>query len=67
VIRHCCAHRIVKDRDGNTIDHRKASVPQFMDTDTVFAGAPGDRGRWPQPSVIAHLAHAVGEIAKRRG
>ena len=36
------AHRIVKDRDGNTIDHRKATVQQFMDTDTVFAGTPDD-------------------------
>ncbi|HUB11541.1 MAG TPA: LLM class flavin-dependent oxidoreductase [Acetobacteraceae bacterium] len=36
------AHRIVKDRQGNMIDHRKASVQQFMDTDTVFAGNPDD-------------------------
>ena len=36
------AHRIVKDRQGNTIDHRSASVQQFMDTDTVFAGTPDD-------------------------
>jgi alkanesulfonate monooxygenase SsuD/methylene tetrahydromethanopterin reductase-like flavin-dependent oxidoreductase (luciferase family) len=36
------AHRIVKDRQGNTIDHRKATVQQFMDTDTVFAGTPDD-------------------------
>jgi hypothetical protein len=36
------AHRIVKDRDGNTIDHRRATVQQFMDTDTVFAGTPDD-------------------------
>ncbi|HEY3849007.1 MAG TPA: LLM class flavin-dependent oxidoreductase [Acetobacteraceae bacterium] len=36
------AHRIVKDRQGNMIDHRKASVQQFMDTDTVFAGTPDD-------------------------
>jgi alkanesulfonate monooxygenase SsuD/methylene tetrahydromethanopterin reductase-like flavin-dependent oxidoreductase (luciferase family) len=34
------ARRIVKDRQGNTIDHRKATVQQFMDTDTVFAGTP---------------------------
>lgn len=34
------AHRIVKDRQGNMIDHRKATVQQFMDTDTVFAGTP---------------------------
>jgi alkanesulfonate monooxygenase SsuD/methylene tetrahydromethanopterin reductase-like flavin-dependent oxidoreductase (luciferase family) len=36
------AHRIVKDRQGNTIDHRNATVQQFMDTDTVFAGTPDD-------------------------
>lgn len=36
------AHRIVKDRQGNMIDHRKATVQQFMDTDTVFAGTPDD-------------------------
>ena len=36
------AHRIVKDRQGNTIDHRRATVQQFMDTDTVFAGTPDD-------------------------
>jgi alkanesulfonate monooxygenase SsuD/methylene tetrahydromethanopterin reductase-like flavin-dependent oxidoreductase (luciferase family) len=36
------AHRIVKDRQGNTIDHRAATVQQFMDTDTVFAGTPDD-------------------------
>jgi alkanesulfonate monooxygenase SsuD/methylene tetrahydromethanopterin reductase-like flavin-dependent oxidoreductase (luciferase family) len=36
------AHRIVKDRQGNPIDHRKATVQQFMDTDTVFAGTPDD-------------------------
>jgi alkanesulfonate monooxygenase SsuD/methylene tetrahydromethanopterin reductase-like flavin-dependent oxidoreductase (luciferase family) len=35
-------HRIVKDRQGNSIDHRKATVQQFMDTDTVFAGTPDD-------------------------
>ena len=32
----------VKDRQGNPIDHRTASVEQFMDTDTVFAGTPDD-------------------------
>ena len=36
------AHRIVTDRQGNTIDHRTATVQQFMDTDTVFAGTPDD-------------------------
>jgi len=36
------AHRIVMDRQGNPIDHRKATVQQFMDTDTVFAGTPDD-------------------------
>jgi alkanesulfonate monooxygenase SsuD/methylene tetrahydromethanopterin reductase-like flavin-dependent oxidoreductase (luciferase family) len=36
------AHRIVTDRQGNPIDHRRASVQQFMDTDTVFAGTPDD-------------------------
>jgi alkanesulfonate monooxygenase SsuD/methylene tetrahydromethanopterin reductase-like flavin-dependent oxidoreductase (luciferase family) len=36
------AHRIVKDRQGNPIDHRRATVQQFMDTDTVFAGTPDD-------------------------
>jgi alkanesulfonate monooxygenase SsuD/methylene tetrahydromethanopterin reductase-like flavin-dependent oxidoreductase (luciferase family) len=36
------AHRIVKDRQGNTIDHRSATVQQFMETDTVFAGTPDD-------------------------
>jgi len=36
------AHRIVTDRAGNPIDHRKATVQQFMDTDTVFAGTPDD-------------------------
>jgi alkanesulfonate monooxygenase SsuD/methylene tetrahydromethanopterin reductase-like flavin-dependent oxidoreductase (luciferase family) len=36
------AHRIVKDRLGNPIDHRRATVQQFMDTDTVFAGTPDD-------------------------
>jgi alkanesulfonate monooxygenase SsuD/methylene tetrahydromethanopterin reductase-like flavin-dependent oxidoreductase (luciferase family) len=32
----------VKDRQGNPIDHRRATVQQFMDTDTVFAGTPDD-------------------------
>jgi alkanesulfonate monooxygenase SsuD/methylene tetrahydromethanopterin reductase-like flavin-dependent oxidoreductase (luciferase family) len=36
------APRIVKDRQGNMIDHRRATVQQFMDTDTVFAGTPDD-------------------------
>ena len=32
----------VKDRQGNPVDYRTASVQQFMDTDTVFAGTPDD-------------------------
>lgn len=32
----------VKDRQGNPVDHRTATVEQFMDTDTVFAGTPDD-------------------------
>ena len=32
----------VKDRDGNPVDHTKASVEQFMASDTVFAGTPDD-------------------------
>ncbi len=36
------AHRLVTDRQGNPIDHRTASVQQFMETDTVFAGTPDD-------------------------
>ena len=32
----------MKDRQGNPIDHRRATVQQFMDTDTVFAGTPDD-------------------------
>jgi alkanesulfonate monooxygenase SsuD/methylene tetrahydromethanopterin reductase-like flavin-dependent oxidoreductase (luciferase family) len=36
------AHRLVTDRNGVPIDHRTASVQQFMDTDTVFAGTPDD-------------------------
>src|SRR5690242_7756383 len=36
------AHRLVTDRNGRPIDHRTATVQQFMDTDTVFAGTPDD-------------------------
>jgi alkanesulfonate monooxygenase SsuD/methylene tetrahydromethanopterin reductase-like flavin-dependent oxidoreductase (luciferase family) len=36
------AHRLVTDRNGQPIDHRTATVQQFMDTDTVFAGTPDD-------------------------
>jgi alkanesulfonate monooxygenase SsuD/methylene tetrahydromethanopterin reductase-like flavin-dependent oxidoreductase (luciferase family) len=36
------AHRLVTDRQGNPIDHRTATVQQFMETDTVFAGTPDD-------------------------
>jgi alkanesulfonate monooxygenase SsuD/methylene tetrahydromethanopterin reductase-like flavin-dependent oxidoreductase (luciferase family) len=36
------AHRLVTDRNGVPIDHRTASVEQFMDTETVFAGTPDD-------------------------
>ena len=36
------AHRIVTDKQGVPIDHRMATVQQFMDTDTVFAGTPDD-------------------------
>ena len=32
----------VKDRAGNPVDHRTASVETFMETDTVFAGTPDD-------------------------
>jgi alkanesulfonate monooxygenase SsuD/methylene tetrahydromethanopterin reductase-like flavin-dependent oxidoreductase (luciferase family) len=32
----------VKDRKGQAIDHRTASVEQFMESDTVFAGTPDD-------------------------
>ena len=32
----------VKDRKGNPVDHRTATVEQFMETDTVFAGTPDD-------------------------
>jgi len=34
------ANRMVHDRNGNPINHRTASVQQFMDTETVFAGTP---------------------------
>ena len=36
------AHRMVTDRNGKPIDHRSATVQQFMDTETVFAGTPDD-------------------------
>lgn len=36
------AHRMVTDRNGVPIDHRTATVQQFMDTETVFAGTPDD-------------------------
>lgn len=36
------ANRIVTDRNGEQINHRTASVQQFMDTETVFAGTPDD-------------------------
>ena len=36
------AHRMVTDRKGMPIDHRTATVQQFMDTDTVFAGTPDE-------------------------
>jgi alkanesulfonate monooxygenase SsuD/methylene tetrahydromethanopterin reductase-like flavin-dependent oxidoreductase (luciferase family) len=36
------AHRMVADRNGVPIDHRTATVEQFMDTETVFAGTPDD-------------------------
>ena len=54
------AHRIVKDRQGNPIDHRSARVQQFMDTDTVFAGTPDDvfdqiRDFSPRMGGIGHL------------
>ncbi|MGI9408954.1 MAG: hypothetical protein ACR2OV_02690, partial [Hyphomicrobiaceae bacterium] len=32
----------VLDRKGNPIDNRTATVEQFMETDTVFAGTPDD-------------------------
>jgi alkanesulfonate monooxygenase SsuD/methylene tetrahydromethanopterin reductase-like flavin-dependent oxidoreductase (luciferase family) len=33
---------LVTDRNGVPIDHRTATVQQFMDTETVFAGTPDD-------------------------
>jgi alkanesulfonate monooxygenase SsuD/methylene tetrahydromethanopterin reductase-like flavin-dependent oxidoreductase (luciferase family) len=36
------AHRMVTDRNGVAIDHRTATIEQFMDTETVFAGTPDD-------------------------
>lgn len=36
------ANRIVTDRNGEQINHRTATVQQFMDTETVFAGTPDD-------------------------
>ncbi|HXT80514.1 MAG TPA: LLM class flavin-dependent oxidoreductase [Acetobacteraceae bacterium] len=36
------ANRFVTDRHGNPINHRTATVEQFMDTETVFAGTPDD-------------------------
>ncbi|MBV9859353.1 MAG: LLM class flavin-dependent oxidoreductase, partial [Alphaproteobacteria bacterium] len=32
----------VKDRQGNPVDHRTATVEQFIETDTCFAGTPDD-------------------------
>jgi len=32
----------VQDRKGNAVDHTQATVEQFMDSDTVFAGTPDD-------------------------
>jgi alkanesulfonate monooxygenase SsuD/methylene tetrahydromethanopterin reductase-like flavin-dependent oxidoreductase (luciferase family) len=32
----------VQDRKGNPVDHTQATVEQFMDSDTVFAGTPDD-------------------------
>ncbi len=32
----------VKDKKGGAIDHRTATVEQFMESDTVFAGTPDD-------------------------
>ena len=32
----------VRDRNGNPVEHRTATVQQFMDADTVFAGTPDD-------------------------
>ncbi len=36
------ANRFVTDRHGEPINHRTASVQQFMDTETVFAGTPDE-------------------------
>ena len=36
------ANRFVTDRNGEPINHRTASVQQFMDTETVFAGTPDE-------------------------
>jgi len=36
------ANRFVTDRNGEPINHRTASVQQFMDTETVFAGNPDE-------------------------
>jgi alkanesulfonate monooxygenase SsuD/methylene tetrahydromethanopterin reductase-like flavin-dependent oxidoreductase (luciferase family) len=36
------ATRFVTDRNGDPVNHRTASVQQFMDTETVFAGTPDD-------------------------
>ncbi len=36
------AHRMVTDRNGVPIDHRTATVEQFMDTEKVLAGPPDD-------------------------
>jgi alkanesulfonate monooxygenase SsuD/methylene tetrahydromethanopterin reductase-like flavin-dependent oxidoreductase (luciferase family) len=36
------AHRMVTDRNGVPIDHRTATVEQFMDAETIFAGTPDD-------------------------
>ena len=36
------ANRIVTDRNGDQINHATATVQQFMDTETVFAGTPDD-------------------------
>jgi alkanesulfonate monooxygenase SsuD/methylene tetrahydromethanopterin reductase-like flavin-dependent oxidoreductase (luciferase family) len=54
------AHRIVKDRQGNMIDHRSASVQQFMDTDTVFAGTPDDV--FHQVQDFSHRMGGVGHL-----
>jgi alkanesulfonate monooxygenase SsuD/methylene tetrahydromethanopterin reductase-like flavin-dependent oxidoreductase (luciferase family) len=54
------AHRIVKDRQGNTIDHRRATVQQFMDTDTVFAGTPDDV--FDQIKAFSHRMGGIGHL-----